>query len=74
MPRTSEAVLTDLTETATALADAVAAVDALREKRESLWAEARQADPPVTMRALAEASGVSEPLVIRTMKAHRASA
>ena len=69
--RQGEEIVADLQAVAAELTEATERVEALRLRRESLWVEGRKADPQVTMRALAEASDVSEPLVIRTMTEHR---
>lgn len=65
--RTPEQVLADLRKVAKRIAVVDPQLKALYDQRRALFAEGREVDPPVTHPALAEAAGISEPMVVRTL-------
>lgn len=66
--RTRDDVLADLTALTDQIAVADAALKALFASRAALFHEGRQVDPPVTHVALAAAAGISEPMVVKTLR------
>ncbi|QOR55384.1 MAG: hypothetical protein SHS37scaffold145_35 [Phage 71_18] len=66
-PRTPEQVLADLRDVADELGELMPKVKACWARRDVLYTEARALDPPITQRLIAQASGVSEVAVTRSM-------
>lgn len=69
--RTSDDVLADLRANTDRLAYHDFEAETLRQTRWDLWQEARALEPPVTTKVIAEASALSEPMVIKTLKRDR---
>jgi hypothetical protein len=66
--RTADAVVAEIEEVSTAIADHDRQADELRERRIDLWVEATTSTPKPTHKRLAEASGVTESFVTRKLR------
>lgn len=68
MARSPERILRELGHVSNQLGEVEARRSELYAKRLALYQEARQLDPPVTNRVLAEATGVTEEAVIQVLR------
>lgn len=67
-PRTPELVLADLRDVADELDELMPKVKSCWARRDVLYTEARAMDPPITQRLIAQASGVTEVAVTRSIR------
>lgn len=66
-PRTHAAILRDVTRQNERVRRAEAALNTELDRRRALYVEARDLDDPISYRALAEASGVTEGAVMQVV-------